>query len=69
MRIDPDELDAERFERLAEEGDAALRRRSFREAAELLAEVAEAAAGRPGARANPRPATSAQISDLLRSVY
>jgi len=34
-----------------------------------LAEVAEAAAGRPGARANPRPATSAQISDLLRSVY
>jgi len=37
--IDPDELDAERFERLAEEGDAALRRRSFREAAELLAEA------------------------------
>ena len=34
-----------------------------------LAEVAEAAAGRPGARANPRPATSAQIADLLRSVY
>ena len=34
-----------------------------------LAEVAEAAAGRPGARANPRSATSAQISDLLRSVY
>jgi predicted ATPase/DNA-binding SARP family transcriptional activator len=38
LRIDPDELDAERFERLVEEGDAALRRRSFREAAELLAE-------------------------------
>ena len=34
-----------------------------------LAEVAEAAAGRPGARANPRPATASQISDLLRSVY
>ena len=34
-----------------------------------LAEVAEAAAGRPGARANPRPATSAEIADLLRSVY
>jgi len=34
-----------------------------------LAEVAEAAAGRPGARANPRPATPSQISDLLRSVY
>jgi maleylacetate reductase len=30
---------------------------------------AEAAAGRPGARANPRPATPSQISDLLRSVY
>jgi len=34
-----------------------------------LAEVAEAAAGRPGARANPRPATPSQISDLLRSIY
>jgi len=34
-----------------------------------LTEVAEAAAGRPGARANPRPATASQISDLLRSVY
>ena len=34
-----------------------------------LTEVAEAAAGRPGARANPRPATPSQISDLLRSVY
>jgi maleylacetate reductase len=34
-----------------------------------LAEVAEAAAGRPGARANPRPVTPSQISDLLRSVY
>ena len=31
--------------------------------------VAEAAAGRPGAKANPRPATPSQISDLLRSVY
>ena len=34
-----------------------------------LTEVAEAAAGRPGARANPRPATPSQISDLLSSVY
>jgi alcohol dehydrogenase class IV len=34
-----------------------------------LTEVAEAAAGRPGARANPRPATPLQISDLLQSVY
>jgi maleylacetate reductase len=31
--------------------------------------VAEAAAGRPGAKANPRPATPSEISDLLRSVY
>src|SRR6476646_5966860 len=38
LRVDPDELDAERFERLAEEGDAALRGRSFREAADLLTE-------------------------------
>ena len=34
-----------------------------------LATVAEAAADRPGARANPRPATSSQISELLRSIY
>jgi predicted ATPase/DNA-binding SARP family transcriptional activator len=39
LRIDPSELDAERFELLAEEGDAALRRRSFRDAAELLGEA------------------------------
>ena len=39
LRVDPDELDAERFERLAEEGDAALRRRSSREAADLLNEA------------------------------
>jgi maleylacetate reductase len=34
-----------------------------------LDEVAEAAASRPGAKANPRPATPSQISELLRSVY
>jgi len=34
-----------------------------------LTEVAEAAAGRPGARANPRPATPSQVLDLLQSVY
>jgi predicted ATPase/DNA-binding SARP family transcriptional activator len=39
LRVEPGELDAERFERLADEGDAALRRRSFREAADLLAEA------------------------------
>jgi alcohol dehydrogenase class IV len=34
-----------------------------------LDEVAEAAASRPGAKANPRPATPSQISELLRSTY
>jgi maleylacetate reductase len=34
-----------------------------------LPELAESAAGRPGNRANPRPATPAEIEELLRSVY
>jgi maleylacetate reductase len=34
-----------------------------------LPEAAEAVAGRPGARANPRPATPAEILALLESVY
>jgi maleylacetate reductase len=34
-----------------------------------LDEVAEAAAARPGAKANPRPATPSQISELLRSAW
>jgi alcohol dehydrogenase class IV len=34
-----------------------------------LVEVAEAAADRAGARANPRPATPSQILELLRSTY
>jgi maleylacetate reductase len=34
-----------------------------------LAELAAAAAGLPGNRANPRPATPAEIEELLRSVY
>jgi maleylacetate reductase len=34
-----------------------------------LSELAAAAAGRPGNRANPRPATPAEIETLLRSVY
>lgn len=34
-----------------------------------LDEVAEAVLARPGARANPRPATSAEVADLLRSVW
>ncbi len=36
---------------------------------EDLPEVAETAAGRPGNKANPRPATPAEIEALLRSVY
>jgi maleylacetate reductase len=34
-----------------------------------LAEVAAAAAARPGARANPRPASVAEVEELLRSVW
>jgi maleylacetate reductase len=34
-----------------------------------LHEVAEATAKRPGAKANPRPASAAEIADLLRSIY
>jgi maleylacetate reductase len=34
-----------------------------------LPELAAAAAGRPGNRANPRPATPQEIEELLRSVY
>ncbi|HEY3542490.1 MAG TPA: iron-containing alcohol dehydrogenase [Gaiellaceae bacterium] len=34
-----------------------------------LPELAAAAAGRPGNRANPQPATPAEIEELLRSVY
>jgi maleylacetate reductase len=34
-----------------------------------LDEVAEATAVRPGAKANPRPATPEEIGELLRSVY
>jgi maleylacetate reductase len=34
-----------------------------------LPELAESAASRPGNRANPRPATPAEIEELLRSVF
>ena len=34
-----------------------------------LAEVAEAAVARPGARANPRPVTVAEAEELLRSIW
>ena len=36
---------------------------------EDLSVLGEAAAARPGARANPRPATAAEIEELLRSVW
>jgi maleylacetate reductase len=36
---------------------------------EDLPELAEAAAGRGGAQANPRPASPAEIEELLRSIY
>jgi maleylacetate reductase len=34
-----------------------------------LDEVAEAAVQRPGAKANPRPATAAEVEQLLRSAW
>jgi alcohol dehydrogenase class IV len=34
-----------------------------------LDEVAEAAAARAGAKANPRPASPAEIAELYRSIY
>jgi alcohol dehydrogenase class IV len=34
-----------------------------------LAEVAELAAERPAARANPRPATPADVEELYRSIW
>jgi alcohol dehydrogenase class IV len=34
-----------------------------------LGAVAQAAAARPGARANPRPASPAEVETLLRSVW
>ena len=45
------------------------RLRDFGVPAEELEEVAAAAAARPGARANPRPADATQIAELYRSVW
>jgi len=36
---------------------------------EELAEVAAAAVERAGAKANPRPASAAEVEELLRSIY
>jgi maleylacetate reductase len=45
------------------------RLRNFGVPEEELDEIAEAAAARPGARANPRSASSVQIAELLRGVW
>ena len=43
--------------------------RDFGVPEEELADVAEAAAGRAGNQANPKPATSSEIHSLLQSIY
>jgi maleylacetate reductase len=45
------------------------RLRDFGVPEDELDEVAEATAQRPGAKANPRPASPAEIAELLRSIY
>jgi maleylacetate reductase len=45
------------------------RLRDFGVPEEELEEVAEATAVRAGAKANPRPASAAEIAELLRSIY
>jgi maleylacetate reductase len=45
------------------------RLRDFEVPEDELHEVAAAAAARPGAKANPRPASPAEIAELLRSVW
>ena len=46
-----------------------VRLRDFGVPEEDLAEVAAATVERAGAKANPRPATAAQVEELLRSIY
>ena len=59
---------AARVEELARLGGLE-RLRDFGVPEEELADVAEAAAGRAGNQANPRPATPSEIHALLRSIY
>ena len=59
---------AARVEELARLGGLE-RLRDFGVPKEELADVAEAAAGRAGNQANPRPATPSEIHALLRSIY
>jgi alcohol dehydrogenase class IV len=56
---------AEELARLGEFG----RLREFGVPEDELDEVAEAVAARPGAIANPRPASSAEIRGLLEEIY
>ncbi len=57
-----------RVEELAQLGEFA-RLRDLGVPEDELGEVAEAAAARPAARANPRPAPAPEIEELLRSVW
>jgi maleylacetate reductase len=59
---------ARRVEELARLGGFA-RLRDFGVPEEELEDVAEATAIRPGAKANPRPASPAEIAELLRSIH
>ena len=59
---------AARVEELARLGGFA-RLRDFEIPEDDLEEVAEAVVGRSGARANPRPASAAEVAVLLRSVW
>ena len=46
-----------------------MRLRDFGVPEEDLPSLAEEAAARPGARANPRPVTVADVESLLRSIW
>ena len=59
---------ASRVEELARLGGFE-RLRDFGVPEDELPAVAEAAAGRGGNRQNPRPATPAEVEELLRSIY
>jgi len=60
---------AVRCEELAALGGFPLRLRDHGVAADAQPEVAEAIAARPGAKANPRPVTAADVETLLRALW
>jgi maleylacetate reductase len=64
----PAEISAARVEELARLGGIG-RLGDLGVACDDLPQLAEAIAARPGARANPRPASPSQIEELLESVY